>query len=78
MRDGDLPGQELCDAVDWMVSDVGEDVSEVVLRVDPVELGCSEQRVDRGGVFSSWVRACEVVDDMTASGASDGIGRLIG
>ena len=57
-----------------MVSDVGEDVSEVVFRVDPVELGCSEQRVDRGGAFSSWVRACEKVDDMTASGTSDGIG----
>ena len=61
MRDGDVPGQELCDAVDRMVSDIGEDVSEVVLRVDPVELGCSEQRVDLGGAFSSGVRACEQI-----------------
>ena len=60
MRDGDVPGQELCDAVDWMISDVGEDVSEVVLRVDPVELGCSEQRVDRGGAFSSGVGAARI------------------
>ena len=44
-----------------MVSDVGEYVSEVVLRVDPVELGCSEQRVDRGGAFSSWVGAGDKV-----------------
>ena len=47
--------------VDRMVSDVGEDVCEVVFRVDPVELGCSEQRVDHGSAFSSGVGACEKV-----------------
>lgn len=46
MKDGDVPGQELCDAVDRVVSDPGQDVSKVVLWVDPVELGCAEQRVD--------------------------------
>ena len=61
MSDGDVPGQEFCDAVDRMVRDVGEDVSEVVLRVDRVELGRSEQRVDRGSSFSSGVRACEKI-----------------
>ena len=52
MRSGYVPRQQLCYAVDGMVSDVGEGVSEIVLRVDPVELGCAEERVDRGGGVS--------------------------
>lgn len=70
----DVPGQELGDAVDGMVGDVGEDVSQVVFRVDSVELGGAEQGVHGCSAFSSRVRAGEEEDDMTASGASDGIG----
>jgi len=38
-----VPGQELCDAVDWVFGDVGQDVSQVALGVDAVELGCTKQ-----------------------------------
>ena len=40
-----VPKQELCDAVDRVVRDVCQDVSEIAFRVDLVELGCAVQRV---------------------------------
>jgi len=57
----DVPWQELCDAVDRVVGDVGQDVSEVAFRVDAVELGCPEQGVDGGGAFSAAVRSGEQI-----------------
>jgi hypothetical protein len=32
-----------------MISNAGEHVSKIVLRIEPVELGAFDQRVDGGG-----------------------------
>jgi hypothetical protein len=57
-----------------MVGDAIKDMVEIELRVEPVELGRAEQGVDGCGAFSARVRSREEIDDMTAGGASDGIG----
>ena len=57
----DVPWQELCDAIDRVVGNMGQYVSEIAFRVDAVELGCTEQRVDGGGAFSAAVRASEQI-----------------
>jgi len=48
-----VPGQEFGNAPGRVVGDAGEHVGEVVLRVETVELGALDQRVDRrGGGFA--------------------------
>jgi hypothetical protein len=44
-----VPGQEFGNARRQVVSDAGEHVGEVVLRIETVELGAFDQRIDRGG-----------------------------
>jgi hypothetical protein len=39
-----------------MIGDAGEHVGEVVLRVETVELGAFDQRVDRGGAAAAGIR----------------------
>src|SRR5690606_7281822 len=46
-RAGDIPRQELGNTVDRMLGDAAEHVSKVRLRIDPVELGGTDERVDR-------------------------------
>lgn len=38
-----VPGQELCDSIDRVFGDVGQNVSQVALGVDTVELCGAEQ-----------------------------------
>jgi hypothetical protein len=42
-----------------VISDAGEYVSQVVLRVESVELGAFDQRVDRGGAAAAGIGAGE-------------------
>ena len=44
-----VPGQELLDAVDGMIGDAGQYVSEIHCGVEAVEFGGADQAVDRGG-----------------------------
>jgi hypothetical protein len=56
-----VPGQELCYAVDGVVGDTGEDVSQVAFRVDAVEIGCAEKRIDGSGPFSAAIGTGEEI-----------------
>jgi hypothetical protein len=38
-----------------VVGDTGEDVSQVAFRVDAVEIGCAEKRIDGSGPSISMV-----------------------
>jgi hypothetical protein len=58
---GHVPGQEVCDTVDGVFCDAGQDVSQVAFRVDAVEFGGAEQRVDGGGAFSAPIRSGEQI-----------------
>lgn len=69
-----VPWQEVVDPTDGVIRDPVEDVLEIDLRVESVELGGAEQGVDGCGTFFSSTRTGEEEDDMTASGASDGVG----
>ena len=44
-----------------MIGDAGEQVGDVVLRVESVELGAFDQRVDRGGAAAAGIRASKQV-----------------
>jgi hypothetical protein len=58
MLAGPVPGQEIGDAL-WMIRQACKDVGEPGLRVDGVELGSVDQRVDRGGAVAAFVGAGE-------------------
>ncbi|MGF6798337.1 hypothetical protein OKW48_001769 [Paraburkholderia youngii] len=49
---GHVPRQQFVDAIDLLVSDVGEDVFEVGARVNVVQLACPDQAVHCGGPFT--------------------------
>ncbi len=57
----DVPGQQLGDAIDGVISDSGEDMAEIELRVKSVELGRSDERVEGGGAFTAPVRSREEI-----------------
>jgi len=50
-----VPGQEFGNTPGGVVGDAGEHVGEVVLRVETVELGALDQRVDRGGAATAGI-----------------------
>lgn len=54
---GELPGQEIVDAVDGVIRDDVEDVAEVGFRVDAVEFGGTDEGVDRSGAVAAAVGA---------------------
>jgi hypothetical protein len=56
-----VPGHELCYGVDGVVGDTGEDVSQVAFRVDAVEIGCAEKRIDGSGPFSAAIGTGEEI-----------------
>ena len=51
------PGQQFIDAADGMFGDLGEHGAEVEFRVEPVELGRADGRVDVGGALATAVGA---------------------
>ena len=53
----DRPRQQLVNAADGVVRDALQHVAQVVLRVDAVELGRAEQRVDRRGALAAAIGA---------------------
>ncbi len=58
---GKVPGQKLVDAVDGMVGDTFEHMTEIEFRVDAVQFGRAQQSIDRSRAFSSGIRACEEI-----------------
>jgi len=59
--EGYVPRQQVVDPADGMVGDTFEDMVEVEFRIEAVELGGAEQRIDDGGAFATGVRACEEI-----------------
>ena len=52
----DVPRQQLVDAVDGMVRDAPEHITQVCLRVEPVQLGCFHEAINGRGAFAPCVR----------------------
>jgi hypothetical protein len=42
-----------------VIGDLFEYAAEVDLRIEPVKLGCSEQRIDRGCADAAGIRSTE-------------------
>ena len=55
LKCSDIPGQQLLDAVDRVIGDLFEHAAEVEFRIESVQLGCSQQRIDGSGTFSAGV-----------------------
>src|SRR5512144_2512871 len=58
---GDVPRQQLVDAVDGMLGNAREHLAQVGLRIEPVELGRLHQTVDRRRSLAARVRTHEQV-----------------
>jgi hypothetical protein len=58
-RVGQIPGQQIGDTADGVIGDLFEYAAEVDLRIEPVKLGCSEQRIDRGCADAAGIRSTE-------------------
>ena len=55
----DVPGQQFIDAVDRMISDTGQDMTQVCARVDIVQFAAPDERVHRSRPLAPAVRAGE-------------------
>jgi hypothetical protein len=58
---GDVPGQQLCDAVDPVIGDAAEHLAQVDFGIEAVELGAFNEGVDRGGALAAGVGAGEQI-----------------
>ena len=56
-----VPGQEFVDAVDRMIGDALQDMSQIEFRIKAVELRGAEQGVDSSRAFASSIRAGEKI-----------------
>lgn len=76
---GYAPGQEFVDAIDFMVSYVGQYKVRVNTRIDAVQLAGANQRIHRGGTFATRVSAGEqiVADSITRYCGRSGMKILI-
>jgi hypothetical protein len=45
----EVPGEQIGDAADGMISDTFQELREVKLRIDAVQLRRADQRIERGG-----------------------------
>jgi hypothetical protein len=54
-----IPGQQFGDPLGRMIRQPREHIDEPSLRVDVVELGGLDERVDGGGAMAAFVGACE-------------------
>ena len=52
-----VPWQQIGDAADGVLGDSGEHGAEIVFRVDAVELGRADERVDGSGALAACVGA---------------------
>ena len=52
-----MPGEKLVKPRSGMIGDAGEHVGEVMLRIETVELGAFDQRIDRGGAAAAGIGA---------------------
>jgi hypothetical protein len=50
-----VPGQEFGKTPGGVIGNAGEPIGEEVLRVEPVELGAFDQRVDRRGAAAAGI-----------------------
>jgi len=75
---GQIPGQQLADAADVVVGDLGEHRPQVEFRVEAVELGRADEAVERGGTISACVGAGEqVILAAESHGAECSFGRAV-
>jgi hypothetical protein len=70
--------QQLVDALGGRILQAREVVGERSLRIDVVELGCLDQRVDGGGTAAALVRPREGPVVATDRDAAQRLSRLIG
>lgn len=54
-----VPGQELVEAVDFVIVDAGQDIGQVGFGVVVGEFGTFDEREDVGEVFAAGMGACE-------------------
>ena len=59
LKRGEIPGQELLNAVDGVIGDLSQQRAEIELWIKPVELGCPQQRVDSGGAVPAGIGSTE-------------------
>jgi len=58
---GQVPRQQVRNAVDGMVGDACQDIAQVCLRSSPFQFGRADQAVHRGGALAAGIGACEQV-----------------
>jgi hypothetical protein len=51
----EVPRQQFGDAVDGMVGDTGQHLAQIGFRIEAIELGRTDQAVDRGSTFPTRV-----------------------
>ena len=56
-----MPGQQFGDLPGRVIGDAGEHVGKIVLRVEAVEFGAFDQRVERSGAAAAGIGAGEQV-----------------
>ena len=68
----EVPGQEFLDAVDGMIGDAGQHVSEIRFGIETVEFGAADQAVDRGGALAAGIGTREQEVFPTQSNGAQG------
>lgn len=61
LRRSEVPGQHFVDARDGQIGDAFQHVLQIAFRIDAVQLGRADQRVDCRGGLSAGVRAAEEI-----------------
>ena len=56
-----IPWEQFFDAIDGVLRDARENISQITFRIDPVQFASSDQAVDRRGAFSSSIGTGEQV-----------------
>jgi len=56
---GEVPRQQFMDALDRMLSDTHQHLTQVVLGIEGIQLCRLGQRIDRGGAFAPGIRPGE-------------------
>ena len=60
-RGGDVPGQEFFDSVDWVLGDRCQDRAQIEGGIEAVQLGCSDERVERCSALAAGISSHEEV-----------------